>query len=189
MRSLFSVFFMLLLSVDVYGASNIKFTLLSVDSLPNIKILVNMQVVGKKLYVTYESPKRWGAQLLRTYCVDEASHALKMEYEYFRDPARSNGIDYPILVQDSLDDLCVMDRTYPLVYNLDMEKHTMKNTHKFVFSAKSKVPYAMALNVPFAYRKSDKEFYFVGRQPNMGIQAVYTSILDTISTCVGEVAP
>ena len=49
MRSLFSVFFMLLLSVDVYGASNIKFTLLSVDSLPNIKILVNMQVVGKKL--------------------------------------------------------------------------------------------------------------------------------------------
>ena len=43
MRSLFSVFFMLLLSVDVYGASNIKFTLLSVDSLPNIKNLVNMQ--------------------------------------------------------------------------------------------------------------------------------------------------
>lgn len=187
--SFFAVFLMLLFSVDVYGVSNIKFTLLAVDSLPNIKTLVNMQVMGKKLYVTYENPKRWGAQLLRTYWVDESSRSLRMEYEYFRDPAKSNGIDYPILVQDSLDNLCVMDRTYPLVYNLDVEKHTMKNTHKFVFSTKSKVPYAMAMNVPFAYCKSDEEFYFVGRQPNMGIQAVYKSILDSISTSVEEVAP
>ena len=187
--NLLSVFLMLLLSVDVYGVSNVKLTLLSVDSLPNIKTLVNMQVVGKRLYVTYENPKRWGSQLLRTYWLDEASSSLKMEYEYFRDPAKSNGIDYPILVQDSLDSVSVMDRTYPLVYNLDMKRHTMKNTHKFVFSAKSRVPYAMALNVPFAYRKSDAEFYFVGRQPNMGVQAVYKSFSDSTATRVEEVEP
>lgn len=187
--NLLFVIFIVLFSVDAYGVGNIKFTLLSVDSLPNIKTLVNMQVVGKRLCVTYENPKRWGAQLLRTYWVDEVSHSLKMEYEYFREPAKSNGIDYPILVQDSLDSVCVMDCTYPLVYSLDMEKHTLLNTHKFVFSAKSKVPYAMALNVPFAYRKSDAEFYFVGRQPKMGVQAVYKSFLDSTSTRVEEVEP
>ena len=175
--------------VNVWGQEHVKFTLLKVDSVPAIKAIENMQILGNRFCITYEEPKRWGSQLLRTYVVDETSQSLKFEHEYFRNPATSNGIDYPVLFQGNLGNAFVMDRTYPLVYQIDLEKHVMQNTHKFVFSAKSKVPYAMALNVPFAYRKSDKEFYFVGRQPNMGIQAVYTSILDTISTCVGEVAP
>lgn len=175
--------------VNVWGQEHVKFTLLKVDSVPAIKAIGNMQIVGNRFCITYEEPKRWGSQLLRTYVVDETSQSLKFEHEYFRNPATGNGIDYPVLFQGNLGNVFVMDRTYPLVYQIDLEKHVMQNTHKFVFSAKSKVPYAMALNVPFAYRKSDKEFYFVGRQPNMGIQAVYTSILDTISTCVGEVAP
>lgn len=78
----------------------------------------------------------------------ETSQSLKFEHEYFRNPATSNGIDYQGTIWGNLGNTFVMDRTYPLVYQIDLEKHVMQNTHKFVFSAKSKVPYAMALNVP-----------------------------------------
>ena len=154
-----------LVCINVWGQDNVKFTLLKVDSVPAIKAIENMQIVGNRFCITYEEPKRWGSQLLRTYVVDETSQSLKFEHEYFRNPATSNGIDYPVLFQGNLGNAFVMDRTYPLVYQIDLEKHVMQNTHKFVFSAKSKVPYGMALNVPFAYRKSDMEFCFVGRQP------------------------
>lgn len=174
--------------VNVWGQEHVKFTLLKVDSVPAIKAIENMQIVGNRFCITYEEPKRWGSQLLRTYVVDETSQSLKFEHEYFRNPATSNGIDYPVLFQGNLDNVFVMDRTYPLVYQIDLGKHVMQNTHKFVFSTKSKVPYGMALNVPFAYRKSDMEFCFVGRQPK-GIQAVYRSVLDSACTRVEEIEP
>ena len=127
--------------VNVWGQEHVKFTLLKVDSVPAIKAIENMQIVGNRFCITYEEPKRWGSQLLRTYVVDETSQSLKFEHEYFRNPATGNGIDYPVLFQGNLGNAFVMDRTYPLVYQIDLEKHVMQNTHKFVFSAKSKVPY------------------------------------------------
>lgn len=178
-----------LVNINALCQNNARLTLLKVDSIPTMKIMTNTQVVGNRFCITYEAPKRWGSQLMRTYFMDEGTMSLRFEHEYFRNPATSNGIDYPILFQDSIGDAFVMDCTYPLVYKLDLNKHTMQNTHKFVFSAKSKVPYAMALNVPFACSKSENEYYFVGRQPKMGIQAVYNSVSDSAATYVKEVAP
>lgn len=184
------VFFVILSlwSVCAFAEGLAKLTPLKVDSVADVKMLVNLKVVGKRLCVTYESPKRWGTQLLRVYRIDESSGLLMFETEYFRNPAKSNGIDYPVLFQDSLGATYVMDCTYPLVYNIDLEKHVMQNTHKFVFTDKAKVPYPMALNVSFAYRSSELEYYFVGRQPKRGVQAVYKSKSDTTSVFVEEIA-
>ncbi len=175
-------------SVSAFAVCVGKLTRLKVDSVADVKMLVDLKVVGQRLCVTYESPKRWGSQLLRVYRIDESSGLLQFENEYFRNPATSNGIDYPVLFQDSIGLTYVMERTYPLVYNIDLEKHVMQNTHRFIFTAKSKVPYAMALNVPFAYRSSEQEYYFVGRQPQKGVQAVYKSKSDTTTVFVEEIA-
>ncbi len=188
-RSLCFSILLLEACVNVLAVNNARLTLLKVDSMPKVKAMVNLQVVGKRLCMVYEMPNRWGAQLVRTFSVDESQGTLKYEYEYFRNPAKSNGIDYPVIFQDRLDNTYVIDRTYPLVYSVDMDKHTMQNTHHFVFSNKAKVPYAMALNVQFAYRLSDSAFAFVGRQPKMGAQAVFKSFLDSASVRVEEVAP
>lgn len=180
---------LLLLAVSdsfAVNAGQVRIVPFKLDSVPNAKTVQNMWVVGNRLCFSYEQPKRWG-QLLRTYFVDEATHSLKYDYEYLANPAKSNGIDYPVMFVDSLNRTYIMDHSYPLVFQLDLEKHSMQNSHKFILSEKAHVPYAMAMKIPNAYCKSNDEYYFVGRQPFTGVLGIYHSILDSMSLQISEV--
>lgn len=181
--------FLLLLAVSdsfAIGTGQAKIVPFKLDSVPNVKLIQRMWLVGNRLCFSYDQPKRWGL-MLRTYLVDEATHSLKYDYEYLTNPAKSNGIDYPVLFVDSLNRTYIMDRSYPLIFQLDLEKHTMQNSHKFMLSEKAHVPYAMSMDIPTAYCKSTDEYYFVGRQPLTGVLGIYHSILDSASLQISEV--
>ena len=160
---------------------------LSVDSMPKVKVIQKMQIVDNRLCLIYENPTRWGSQLLRTFRIMEPEKKLVFDDEYLRNPAKSNGIDYPLLFEDSAKHSYIADKTYPLVYKMNFNQHLMQNTHQFLVSAKSKVPYAMAQHADAAYRCSDNESYFVGRQAKNGCLALYQSLVDSTFSKIKEV--
>lgn len=167
--------------------NSVKMIPLSVDSMPKAKVIQEMQIVDNRLCLIYEHPARWGSQLLRTFRIVEPEKKLVFDYEYLRNPAKSNGIDYPLLFEDSAKHSYIADKTYPLVYKMDFDQRLMQNTHQFLVSTKSKVPYAIALHADAAYRCSDDESYFVGRQPKNGCLALYQSLVDSVSAKIKEV--
>lgn len=168
--------------------SELRVVRLAVDSMPQIKLIQEMQIAGNRLCVIYEQPNHWGSELLCTFRILESENRLVFDDEYFRIPSQSNGIDYPLLFEDSAKLSYVTDRTYPLVFLFDFDKHRMQNTHRFILSTHSKVPYPMSQTVNAAYRSSDSTTYFVGRQPMKGYQALYRSQTDSASCIVTEVA-
>lgn len=167
--------------------ANVKVIPLAVDSMPKAKVIENMQIVGNRLCLVYEHPTRWGSQQFCTFRILESEKKLVFDDEFLRTPAESNGIDYPLLFMDDAKHCYIADKTYPLVYTIDLNRHLMQNTHRFIISPKSKVPYAMSLNVSDAYRCSDRESFFVGRQPNNGFLGLYQSMTDSVSCTITEV--
>ena len=80
----------------------------------------------------------------------------------------------PSLFQDNQDSLYVFDKTIPSVCSVTPEGLAMP-IGKHLITTSSKVPYAIVQEARQAFYKSPDAYYFIGREPKDGKQALFLS--------------
>ncbi len=144
-----------------------------IDTVPCIKILQDLRIVGNKLYITYEEPNSWGQMIFCSYDIDYKNNSLLRRRVYFKKDNGSYGIFFPITFWDDKYNLFVVERDDPHIYMVLSD--SLCKTDNALITETSHVPYEMALNVRQAFYKSKDEYYFIGRQPLNGCCGIYHS--------------
>ena len=148
-------------------------SVMSIDTVPHIKILQDLRIVGNKLYITYEEPNSWGQMIFCSYDIDYKNNSLLRRRVYFKRDNGSYSIFFPITFWDDKYNLFVVERDNPHIYMVLGD--SLCKTDNALITEKSHVPYSMSLNVRQAFYKSKDEYYFIGRQPLHGCCGIYHS--------------
>lgn len=153
--------------------SNVTPILMSIDSLPKIKNLQDIHIVKDRLYFTYECDGGYGQQILRSYKIDFKKNSLSFDKEFFKRDNNYYKMFAPITFWNNDDQLFVVEQDNPKIYAVVND--SLRKTTASLISNKAKTPYDIVLEVRQAYYKSKDEYYFIGRQPKSGFQAVFHS--------------
>lgn len=144
-----------------------------VDTTLQIKNIQDLRIVKNSLYLTYDYVGGYGHQIFCSFDIDYNNPKLKYCKTFFRENNNYYSIFAPVIFWDNDENMYVVERDHPDI-NI-VSNDTMFGTHKALISPNAHTPYEMVLEAKQAFYKSPDEFYFIGRQPMSGIQAVYHS--------------
>lgn len=144
-----------------------------VDSTLQIKNIQDLRIIENSLYLTYDYVGGYGHQMLCTYDIDYNNTGLKFCKTFFREENNYYSIFAPVSFWDNNGNMYVVERDQPNI-NI-VSNDTMHRTPKALISSNAQTPYEMVLEAKQAFYKSPDEYYFIGRQPMSGIQAIYLS--------------
>lgn len=147
---------------------------IKIDSIPAIKVLSEIKIVRNQVYLTYETGGEYGQCHVIRYNYNEQAETLHFEKELFKKENGYYQMFIPSLFQDNQDSLYVFDKTIPSVCSVTPEGLAMP-IGKHLITTSSKVPYAIVQEARQAFYKSPDAYYFIGREPKDGKQALFLS--------------
>lgn len=159
---------------------------LRADSLPAIKNLKELRLIGRQLFLTFDYIGGYGEQVLQSYRLDTADFSLHFEREYLRRADGGRQLFAPILFQGEGDTLLATGADEPDVLRLRPDG-VGERTGDCLIPTNAVVPYPIAQRVMHAFYHSPKHYYFLGRAPQGGAQALFLSDTRGDSVVISEV--
>lgn len=160
--------------------------MIKIDSIPAIKALSEIKIVMNQVYLTYETEGEYGQCHVIRYNYNNKIETLHFEKELFKMENGYYQMFTPSLFQDNQDSLYVFDKTLPSICYVTPEGQAMP-TGKHLITTSSKVPYAIVQEAKQAFYKSPDAYYFIGREPKDGKQALFLSHNNEDSIRIEEV--
>ena len=155
------------------SVSRVSSTPFVVDSTLQIKNIQDLRIIEHSLYLTYDYVGGYGHQMLCSYDIDYNNTLLKFRKTFFREENNYYSIFAPVSFWDNNGNMYVVERDQPYINIISND--TILRTSKALMSNNARTPYEMVLEAKQAFYKSPDEYYFIGRQPMSGIQAIYHS--------------
>lgn len=155
------------------SVSRVSSTPFVVDSTLQIKNIQDLRIIEHSLYLTYDYVGGYGHQMLCAYDIDYDNTRLEFCKTFFREENNYYSIFTPVSFWDDNGNMYVVERDQPNI-NI-VSNDAILRTSKALISNNAQTPYEMVMEAKQVFYKSPDEYYFIGRQPMLGIQAIYHS--------------
>lgn len=148
------------------------------ETLPAIRHINEMKMLGDTLFFVYESEDGYGQRLLRRAVADTKSHTLRVSPDMGK---REDGyfvsyMPYPYIADNG--SVCVISQDDCEIYTIENDTAFVRSK-QYLMTGNSIVPFPISQYVQDIFMTGPNNYVFIGREPNGGRQYAMNADLTT----------